>query len=93
MIIFITFYDNNKKNLIIITDLRFPNEQSELYSFSKKLDFNIKTILIHRDSIHISNHQSENYFNELDIDIIINNNSSIPNLKKFIIENNIIDFL
>jgi len=83
----------NKKTIIIITDLRFPNEQSELYNFSKKFDISIKTILIHRDNINISNHLSENLFNQLDIDIIINNNSSLSNLKKFILDNNIIDFL
>jgi hypothetical protein len=83
----------NKKTIIILTDLRFPNEQSELYNFSKKFDINIKTFLIHRDNINISNHLSENLFNKLHIDFVINNNSSIYNLKKFILDNNIFDIL
>jgi dephospho-CoA kinase len=73
----INLLKNNKK--IIVSDGRFPDEINMIKKLGGKI------IKIKRDNPYEITHESETYISKLNADIIIDNNGTIEELKKQII--------
>lgn len=73
----------SESNLIVVTDVRFPNEIEGIMEMSNSEDVEVYFIKVFRDGkdghdVGIDNHASEKY--DLDGDYIINNNGTILEL-------------
>jgi len=87
---FSKFMNDSSRTLAVITDLRFPNEQSYIMEYFHKhyVGIPVVTILIERNNTNKNmvtseqHHISENLFNDIKSDWIIDNNGTLNDLEK-----------
>lgn len=71
----------SKENNIVITDCRFENEIQVLRRLGAKI-IRINRINLQGNSLILQNHSSENSWIENDFDFVIDNNSTLCNLRE-----------
>lgn len=76
-----TYFENtNKDNIVFINDLRYITEWEMLHTIK---DTKILHILVNREQSCQHNHSSEKEYNQIPMDIIIDNNGTLDDLQNY----------
>lgn len=76
--------DEKEENIVLITDLRFPNElETIVRSFGKE---RTTCLAVQRGDVSIKTHISESYYSQMNPDIVIHNDGPLSELEERLLE-------